>query len=236
VNFDAETQKEMLTDSDYEKVYQFGTHWSETFQASAIGNTQSIIERAAQIRILLNRFGNRLSANLVVGNGGYGFKPDFNALHELTLKLTGFSGKRLKLGVEGRKNGKRAIELASKSDSTAYVLHTPSVHDLLEYAQNNKVKTTVYTLCRFSEISRSNAASELMRIKGTSYFERRGLSSHEISLKLGEFAVFGTTAEVALQLRTLIDKRKANNVALYPVFENQRDLIKQMRMLSEILS
>ncbi len=235
VNFDAETEKEMLADGDYEKVYEFGTHWSETYQASTLHNGQSLVEKAAEIRTLLNKFSSKFSPNLVVGNGAYGFKPDFHALHELTMKLNGSSRRRLKLGAEGRRNGKRAIELASKTNSMAYVLHTTSVNELLGYANTNHVDSIVYALCRLSECTRGQAASDLMRIKGTSYFERRGLSTQEISLRLGEFALFGTGKEVASQIRMLIDCGKASKVALYPVFENSKDLIKQIKMLSEVV-
>ncbi len=226
----------MLADEDYERVYEFGTHWSETYQASALKDGQSLVEKAAEIMILLKMFGMRFSANLVLGNKAYGFKPDFHAFQELAMKVSGCSRKRLKLGAEGMRNGRRAIEVAFKTNSMAYVLHTASVNELLGYARTSHVDSIVYALCRLSDDTRGRAASELMRIKGTSYFERRGVSTHEISLRLGEFAVFGTGEEIASQIRRLIDQGKASKVALYPVFENSKDLIKQMKMLSEVIA
>lgn len=225
----------MLTDGDYEKVYDFGEHWSETYQASALHDRQSLVEKAAEIRNLLNRFGKKFSANLVVGNAAYGFKPDFSSLHDLAMKISGASKKPLKLGVEGKRNGKRAIELALKTNSMAYVLHTASAHDLLGYAKTHHVDSIVYALCRFAEEGRAHAASDLMRIKGTSYFERRGVTTGQISSRLGEFAVFGTGEEVALQIRKLIDHGTASKIALYPIFENSKDLMMQMKMLSGVI-
>ena len=236
VNFDAETQKETLNSEEYEKVYDFGEHWSETYQASALHDGQSLVEKAAEVRSMLKKFGRRFSANLVVGNAAYGFKPEFSSLHELAMKLSGASKHRLKLGVEGKRNGKLAIELASKTNSMAYVLHTASVHELLGYAKTNHVDSIVYALCRFSEEGMGHAASDLMRIKGASYFERRGVSTEQISSRLGEFAMFGTGWEVALQIRKLIDRGTASKIALYPVFSDSKDLINQMKLLSQVIA
>ncbi|MGI0083756.1 MAG: hypothetical protein ACREBQ_01605, partial [Nitrososphaerales archaeon] len=210
--------------------------WSETFQASALCDGQSLVEKAARVRGLLGKFGKKFSANLVVGNTAYGFKPRFSSLNELAMKLSGASDSRLKLGVEGKRNGKRSIELASKTNSMAYVLHTASVHELLEYAKTHHVDSIVYALCRLSEEGRGRSASDLMRIKGASYFERRGVSTEQTSSRLGEFALFGTGTEVALQIRRLIDHRTAGKIALYPVFSDTKDLIKQMKILSQVIA
>lgn len=235
VNFDAETEKQILSAKDYQRVYDFGANWSETYQASALHDGHSLVEKTAQLRYLLNNFGKRFSVNLVVGNAAYGFKPEFSSLHEFAMKLGGVSKGKMKLGAEGKRNGHKAIELASKTNSLAYILQTSSVQELLGYAKLNNVGSIVYALCRISEDGRGSAASELMKIKGNSYFERRGVTSNEISSRLGEFAVFGTAEQVSSQIRSLIDHGRARKVALYPVFKNSQDLIEQMKTLSKII-
>ncbi|MDG7000054.1 MAG: hypothetical protein JRN15_13175 [Nitrososphaerota archaeon] len=228
VNFDAETEEQTLDAEEYSKVYDLGVLWSETFQASK--STDSI-SRSAEIKHLLRRFGKRFSANLVIGNAAYGLKPDYDKLHKLTLKLAPLSSRELKLGAEGALNGKRAIDLAATTGSVAYILHTNSIDELIDYARSRGVHFMVYTLCRIAE-SRSKAAAELMHIKGVGYFERRRVLREEISTRLGEFSIFGTGQEIAAQINTLVS-RGADKIVLYPVFENTSDLIRQMNMLSE---
>jgi hypothetical protein len=216
-------------------VYDFGANWSETYQASALHDGHSLVEKTAQLRYLLNNFGKRFSINLVVGNAAYGFKPEFSTLHEFAMKLSGVSKGKIKLGAEGKRNGQKAIELASRTNSLAYILHTSSVQELLGYAKLNNVSSVVYALCRISEDGRGIAASELMKIKGNSYFERRGVDSNAISSRLGEFAVFGTAENVSSQIRSLIDRDRARKVALYLVFKNSQDLIEQLRAFSKVI-
>lgn len=229
VNFDAETEEQTLGFEEYSKVYDLGLLWSETFQASK--GTNSAANKSTLIRRLLKKFGKRFSANLVIGNAAYGLKPDFGKLHNMTLKLAPLSARELKLGAEGSLNGKRAIDLAASTGSIAYILHTSSIDELLDYAKSLGVRFMVYTLCRIAE-SRSKAAADLMRIKGTGYFERRRVLREEISTRLGEFSIFGTGQEIASQINSLVSGG-ADKVVLYPVFENMKDLIQQMNMLSD---
>ncbi|MDG7001244.1 MAG: hypothetical protein JRN15_19280, partial [Nitrososphaerota archaeon] len=203
--------------------------WSETFQASK--GTSSAVNKSARIKQLLRKFGKRFSANLVIGNAAYGLKPDYGQLHNMTLKLAPLSARELKLGAEGSINGKRAIDLAASTGSIAYILHTSSIDELLDYARSRGVRFMVYTLCRIAE-SRSMAAADLMRIKGTGYFERRRVLREEISTRLGEFSIFGTGQEITSQINTLVSGG-ADKVVLYPVFESLKDLIRQMNMLSD---
>lgn len=210
-------------------MYDLGVAWSETFQASKEGD--SATGKSALIKNLLQKFGRRFSANLVIGNAAYGLRPDYNALHSMTLKLAPLSLRELKLGAEGVVNGKKAIDLAAMTGSTAYILHTTSVDELLNYAKSRGVRFMVYTLCRISN-SGSQAAQELMRIKGTSYFERRKILRDEISTRLGEFSIFGTGEEITRQVKGLVS-HGASKVVLYPVFESVKDLIRQMNMLSD---
>ncbi len=203
--------------------------WSETFQASK--GTSGAVNKSARIKQLLRKFGKRFSANLVIGNAAYGLKPDYGQLHNMTLKLAPLSARELKLGAEGLINGKRAIDLAASTGSIAYILHTSSIDELLDYARSRGVRFMVYTLCRIAE-SRSMAAADLMRIKGTCYFERRRVLREEISTRLGEFSIFGTGQEITSQINTLVSGG-ADKVVLYPVFESLKDLIRQMNMLSD---
>lgn len=228
MNFDAETSNEILETDHYSRVYDLGLPWSETFQASTLG---SIVSKASLIKELLKKFGKRFSANLVIGNAAYGLRPDYDLLHNMTLRIAPLSQRELKLGAEGLVNGKRAIDLAAQTNSVAYILQTTSINELLNYANERKVRFMVYTLCRISE-TRAMASAELMHIKGTAYFERRKVLRDEISQRLGEFSMFGTGSEITSQIRSLIS-RGASKVVLYPVFENTRDLIRQMNLLSD---
>ena len=229
VNFDAETEEQTLGIEEYSKVYDLGLLWSETFQASR--GLSSAASKSALIKQLLKKFGKKFSANLVIGNAAYGLRPDYSELRKITLRLAPLSARELKLGAEGSVNGKKAIDLAAATGSIAYILHTSSIDELLDYARSCGVRFMVYTLCRIAE-SRSKAAAELMRIKGTGYFERRRVLREEISTRLGEFSIFGTGQEIAGQIGTLVS-RGADKVVLYPVFESMKDLIRQMNMLSE---
>ncbi|HVB12886.1 MAG TPA: hypothetical protein VNE86_07110 [Nitrososphaerales archaeon] len=229
VNFDAETSQEILEFDNYSKVYDLGVPWSETFQASL--HDGSLVSKSALIKQLLKKFGKHLSANLVIGNAAYGLRPDYDLLQHMTLRIAPLSKRELKLGAEGLVNGRKAVDLAAKTGSTAYMLHTSSIGDLLNYARERKVRFMIYTLCRVAE-TRAIAATELMRIKGTSYFERRGILREEISQRLGEFSIFGPEEEIASQIRSLVS-RGASKVVLYPVFQNMNDLISQMNMISD---
>lgn len=209
-------------------MYDLGLRWSETFQAS---QDHSVVERSAQIKHLLKKYGMRLAANLVIGNAAYGLRPSYDSFHRMTLRLSPLSSAELKLGAEGVANGKRAIDLAANTGATVYILHTNSVHELLEYARGKGVRFMVYTLCRIGE-SRALAAADLMRIKGTSYFERRRVLREDISQRLGEFSIFGTGKEVVMQVNSLV-ALGASKVVLYPVFQGTNDLVSQMNMLSD---
>lgn len=228
VNFDAETDSERLEAEHYGKVYDLGVTWSETFQASSNGQ---MVSRSAVIKKLLKKFGKRLSANLVIGNAAYGLKPKYDMLQHMTLRIAPLSTKELKLGAEGIVNGKRAIDLALETGATAYILHTTAIDHLLEYAREKKVRFMVYTLCRVAE-TRAIAAADLMRIKGTTYFERRKVLREDISQRLGEFSIFGTGEEINSQIKSLVSKG-ASKVVLYPVFQGTRDLLNQMNMLAD---
>ncbi len=202
--------------------------WSETFQASSLG---PLVSRASIIKELLKKFGKRFSANLVIGNAAYGLRPDYDLLHNMTLRIAPLSQRELKLGAEGLVNGKKAIDLAAQTNSVAYILHTTSINELLSYASESKVRFMVYTLARIAE-TRAIAAAELMHIKGTAYFERRRILRDEISQRLGEFSIFGTGEDVVMQVRSLVS-RGASKVVLYPVFSGAKDLISQMNLLSD---
>lgn len=230
VNFDAETTNERLEVEEYGRVHDLGVSWSETFQASKDGSAST---KSALIKKLLKEFRTRLSANLVIGNAAYGLRPSYDALEHMALRLTQLSSRELKLGVEGSRNGKRAIDLASKIGATAYILHTSAKDGLLEYAKETNVKFVVYTLCRIAE-NRALAAADLMRIKGTGYFERRKVLREEISQRLGDFSIFGTGEQVSSQVKSLIG-RGASKVVLYPVFQGTSDLISQMNMLYQYI-
>lgn len=71
-----------------------------------------------------------------------------------------------------------------------------------------------------------------MRIKGTTYFERRRILREEISQRLGEFSIFGTGEEISSQIRSLVS-RGASKVVLYPVFQGTSDLLNQMNALAD---
>jgi hypothetical protein len=229
VNFDAETSMEMLETDHYSKVFDLGVPWSETFQASL--RDGSLVSKSALIKHLLKKFGRRFSANLVIGNAAYGLRPDYGLFQHMTLRIAPLSNKELKLGAEGLVNGKKAIDLAAETESTAYILHTSAIDDLLSYARGKGVRFMVYTLCRIAE-TRAVAAAELMRIKGTGYFERRRILREEISQRLGEFSIFGTGSEVVSQVKSLVS-RGAAKVVFYPVFQDTSDLISQMNMLAD---
>lgn len=226
VNFDAETERESLCEEDYEKVYDLGVHWSETFQASHGSN------RITQAHRLLTDYGRLLGANIVIGNRAYGLTPSSSLLESAGTRLSTISSNRqIKLGAEGEKNGKKAIDLALKTNSIAYILHTPIANLLMDYARASAVKYALYTLCRIGE-SEALAASDLMRIKGTAYFERRGVLRDNISTQLNNFAVYGTGEEVTKKIRDYVDVKGASKVVLYPVFDSFKDLLGQMRLLS----
>lgn len=228
MNFDAETTSERLDVEDYERVHDLGARWSETFQASKEGSAYT---KSALIKKLLREFRTHLSANLVIGNAAYGLRPSYDSFERMALRLASLSSSELKLGAEGFTNGKKTIDLAAKTGATAYILHTSSIDGLLEYAKEKNVRFMIYTLCRIAE-SRAHAAAELMRIKGTGYFERRKVLREEISQRLGEFSIFGTGEEVVSQAKSLV-ARGASKVVLYPVFQGTSDLISQMNQLSD---
>lgn len=166
----------------------------------------------------------------MIGNAACGLRPDYGLLQHMTLRIAPLSKKELKLGAEGMVNGKKAIDLAAETGSTAYILHTSSIEDLLNYACERKVRFMIYTLCRVAE-TRAIATAELMRIKGTGYFERRRILREEVSQRLGEFSIFGPGEEIVSQIRSLV-ARGASKVVLYPVFQDMKDLIRQMNMIS----
>ena len=167
----------------------------------------------------------------MIGNAAYGLKSDYNLLQSMALRIAALSGKELKLGAEGLVNGRKAIDLAAETGSIAYILHTSSTAPLLSYALDKHVPSMVYTLCRVGE-TRAIAAADLMRIKGTSYFERRRFLREEILERLGEFSLFGSGDAITSQVRSLISSG-ASKVVLYPVFQNMKDMISQMNMISD---
>jgi hypothetical protein len=230
VNFDAETATESLDVNCFSKVYDLGLKWSETFQSTA---RTSASERASLIKQLLNKFGKRFSANLVIGNAAYGIDSNYRILRHMALRVALGSNEELKLGAEGLSNGKRAIDLAAQTGSFAYILHTSSVESLMEYSKERGVNFMVYTLLRMAE-TRSIAARELMRIKGSEYFVRRGVARDDVSQRLAGFSIFGSAEEIISQVLSFVN-RGASKVVLFPVFENQRDLIDQLSMLSNCL-
>jgi hypothetical protein len=231
VNFDAETASENISEEDYSKIHDLGFSWSETFQTSPHVSAESLEQSASRINNLLQNFGDRLSANLVIGNAAYGLDPSHRTLRDVAHKIASPSKRELKLGAEGRINGRRTIRLASKTNSIAYVLHTNCVWELLDYASEKKARSMVYSLLRISS-SKSRAAEELVRIKGMKYFQRRGIfSEDEISCRLGDFSMFGTTEQVNDQIQEFL-ARGASKVVVYPVFESVKDLICQIKQLS----
>ena len=215
---------------DYSKVFEFGVSWSETYQASRVIEKTDYIMHDA-----LEKFGNRFSANIVVGNEAYGFKPKYASLQNMARSLSGGRlakhSSRIKLGAEGLRNGTRAIELASDIEASAYILHTPHTQKLLDHARSKKVQSLVYTLCRLSD-SKERAARDLLAIKGSGYFERRRVPKEEIPKRLGDFSVYGTAEDVAREVSEFISMG-ASKVVVYPVFSGTKDLIEQMNILSD---
>jgi hypothetical protein len=173
-----------------------------------------------------------LGANIVIGNKAYGLRPSSSFLDTAGAFLSTISKSQIKVGAEGEKNGKRAIDLASKTNSIAYILHTPIADLLMDYAMSNGVKYVLYTLCRIGE-SEALAACDLMRIKGIGYFERRGILRDNISTQLNNFAIYGTRDDVTKKIRDYVDVRGVSKVVLYPVFDSFKDLLGQMRLLSQ---
>lgn len=218
---------------DYAKVYDLGVQWSETFQAS--GSSSSASEDAtanlADVRGLLRSYGKLLSANLVMGNAAYGLRPNHTMLEKAGSRLARASRREMKLGAEGARNGRRAIDLAAKTNLTAYILHTPIAHQLMEYARSKNVRFALYTLCRIGD-SENIASSELMRIKGFGYFERRGVLRDNVSTLLDRFAIYGTRDQVIEKIRGVLDVEGASKVVLYPVFDTFNDLLGQLRALA----
>ncbi len=244
MNFDAETKSERLERGDYQKIYALGASWSETLQASACSIERSGEEEDAHttskdsisiFSSFLKSFGRRLSANLVVGNSAYGLRPDIRAFERDGTRLALLSMREVKLGAEGMQNGRKAIDLAERTNSIAYILHTPAAADLMRYADSLGVRFVVYTLCRFSETT-SSAVAELLRMKGTGYFEWRGVLRDNVASSLRDFALFGTREDVVKGIRRFIDGFGASKVVLYPVFEGHRDLLGQARALAKCLS
>ncbi|MDH2902132.1 MAG: hypothetical protein PXY39_14280 [archaeon] len=224
MNFDAEGKDQALQGNEYKEVYDFGLHWSETFQSSHFdGDSARIID-------LVREFGRRLSINLVIGNAAYGLKPKFDSLEKIVRELSGEC--QIKLGAEGKVYGKRAIDLASGIHATAYILHTPSMDELLDYAKSKKVCSFVYTLCRISG-SKPSAISEISS-KKEGYFKRRGIALEEISRNIANFAVYGTRDEVAAQISVILDQG-ASKVVLCPVFYGTRDMLNQMKELGRVV-
>ncbi|MDA4130522.1 MAG: hypothetical protein OK457_07100 [Thaumarchaeota archaeon] len=230
VNFDAETSSQCLDIEAFSGIYDLGLRWSETYQSST---RESLTERSALIRQLLWEFGRRFSANLVLGNIAYGLNPKYKMLQHIALHVAPVSNDQLKLGAEGLTNGMKAIDLAAQTRAFAYLLHTSSVDKLIEYSKERGVKFMVYSLLRIAE-TRSIAAQELMRLKGTEYFERRGVQRDDAQERLGEFSILGCTEEITDQILSFIN-RGASKVVLFPVFKNQKDLMKQLNLLSNCL-
>ncbi|MHB8567534.1 MAG: hypothetical protein ACYC7D_13720 [Nitrososphaerales archaeon] len=230
VNFDAETESESLDSEDYGKIYDLGVAWSETFQASPRNGCSKLSDTCG----LLKSYGKLLSANLVIGNAAYGLRPSHRMLENAGTKLALISKKEMKLGAEGSRNGRRAIDLAARTKSTAYILHTPIAPELMRYARSKNVKFALYTLCRIAD-TESLASIELMRIKGTSYFERRGVLRDNISTLLDHFALYGTRGQFAEKIRNVLDLDGASKVVLYPVFDSFNDLLGQLRILSKFM-
>lgn len=227
VNFDAETERESLCEKEYERVHSFGTNWSETYQASAISDDESDV-----IADRLCRFEKNFSANIVIGNAAYGFKPKYSRLSNLAARLSIFS-RKLKIGAEGITNGEKCVNLAAEIGATAYILHTSLTNELLVYAAEKKVPSMVYTLCRISD-SRAKAADELLQIKGTRYFERRGVRPEDIPMRLAEFSLFGSQKDLVEGARSLMASG-ASKVVLCPIFKNTEDLTRQLGKLSDWL-
>lgn len=175
-----------------------------------------------------------MGANIVIGNRAYGLTPSSSLLESAGARLSTISrgGRQIKLGAEGERNGKKAIDLAFKTNSIAYILHTPIANQLMDYARAKGVIYALYTLCRIGE-SEALAASDIMRIKGTSYFERRGILRDNISTQLNNFAIYGTRDLVTKKIRDYVDVKGASKIVLYPVFDSFKDLLGQMRLLSQ---
>ena len=224
MNFDAEGIDQALQGNEYKKVYDFGLHWSETFQSSHFDGDST------RIRDLVREFGRRLSINLVIGNAAYGLKPTFHSLEKMVRALSGEC--EIKLGAEGKVYGKRAIDLASENHATAYILHTPSMDELLDHAKSKKVCSFVYTLCRISG-SKLSAISEISSMK-EGYFKRRGIELEAIAKNIANFAVYGTRDEVAAQISAILD-RGASKVVLYPVFYGAKDMLNQVKELGRMV-
>jgi hypothetical protein len=222
VNFDAERRDQALRTSDCQQIYDLGFSWSETFQSSS--NFVDIID--------IGNFGRRFSFNLVIGNGAYGLNPNFRSLEKMARSLENRHD-GIKLGVEGIKFGRRAIDLASEIGATAYILHTDNLREHLRYAASKKVPAFVYTLMRISESTQS-AVSEVGNYKA-GYFRRRGIESEEIPKRIRDFAVYGTRDEVANQICELFDLG-ASKVVLSPVFNGIRDMTNQIRELGHIVA
>ena len=188
---------------------------------------------------MLRSYRRLLSANLVIGNAAYGLKPRRQTLdhagNTLASCLLSCRAGDLKLGAEGVSNGKKAVELASRTNSVAYILHTPAAAQLISYARSKNVQYVIYTLCRIAE-TESRASCELLRIKGTSYFERRGVLRDNISTSTAEFSIFGSGDRIVQKIRQFIDHYGASKVVLYPVFESYKDLIGQLKLLSTCLN
>jgi hypothetical protein len=179
----------------------------------------------------VRKFGQSLSINLVIGNKAYGLNPKFDSFEKISRGLSGEC--QVKLGVEGRVFGKRAIDLASEIGATAYILHTTRLKELLDYASSRNVTSIVYTLCRISDSSKSSAISEIMSIKAP-YFKRRGIELSEIPMKVGDYAVFGTGEEVCGQISNLLELG-AGKVVLCPAFKGTKDMLIQMKKLEQII-
>ena len=78
----------------------------------------------------------------------------------------------------------------------------------------------VYSLLRIAQ-TRSISVEQLIRIKGTSYFERRGVAKDNVAERIGEFSIFGSCEEIMKQVTSFLDSG-ASKVVLFPVSENQK--------------
>ena len=229
-NFDAETINEELKQEEYLKPISLGFGWSETFQTSRL--TQDAYER---IENILRLYRTSISMNLVIGNAAYGLNPSSKSLEQAARRLAPLCDRvGLKLGAEGWLNGVKVIDLAKKIGASAYILHTPLTGELLHYAKSKRIDSIVYTLCRIGK-SREEAMRDLIQIKGDGYFNRRGISRESIPMRLGDYALFGTTSDISEQILS-IQANGGTKVALYLVSQNLRDLVRQFSMLSSILA
>jgi hypothetical protein len=247
VNFDAEGPSNALREEEYPIIYKAGYLWSETFQASASW-TQPVYKLARKISTLLERYGDRLSVNVVIGNRAYGIEnPSFrkmdSVIRELCLQMP---SSNIKIGAEGMKNGMKAIDLAAEFDLVAYLLQTPYLYSLLEYCKERGVRAVVYTPCRVCSIDNSKEAiREVLRIIGTGYFERRGLKLSEVDKdeqeqeeeeektldQINSFGIFGSLYDALKRISDLTSKG-VWKVVLSPMFENMGDLKRQLELLS----